>query len=61
MINITLNDELNAGFLHIDINKDKKISTIINMSGGIMQLVAYGAQDVYLTGKSTNYIFSNSL
>lgn len=30
MINKTLNDEANAGFLHIDINKDRKKDTTIN-------------------------------
>ena len=27
------------------------------MGGGLMQLVAYGAQDIYLTGNPTNYFF----
>lgn len=27
-----------------------KLAYINNMGGGLMQLVAYGAQDVYLTG-----------
>ena len=27
------------------------------MGGGFLQLAAYGAQDLYLNGKSTNFIF----
>ena len=31
------------------------------MGGGLMQLVAYGAQDIYLTGNPQITIFSSSL
>ena len=31
------------------------------MGGGLMQLVAYGAQDVYLTGNPTDYILEGYL
>ena len=31
------------------------------MGGGLMQLAAYGAQDIYLTGNPQNYLFQNSL
>ena len=31
------------------------------MGGGLMQLVAYGAQDIYLTGKSSNYFLQSSI
>ncbi|NBS71041.1 hypothetical protein EBT31_19360, partial [bacterium] len=35
---------------HVFFQKKNLISRIPNMAGGLMQLVAYGAQDIYLTG-----------
>ena len=31
------------------------------MGGGLMQLVAYGAQDIYLNRKSSNYLLQSCL
>ena len=36
-------------------------SNIITMGGGLMQLVAYGAQDVYLTGQPTDNFLEGDL